>query len=116
VHLQDVAAERHPFQDCQPIRPSSPPFGSRQRAGGAGTVFRLTVVPISPPKLTTIHSGPNVILSWPTNATGFVLPSATNLDSSSVCSTSLPPPVIVNDQNVVTNPVTGTQMFFRLSQ
>ena len=46
--------------------------------GGAGTVFRLTIVP-GPPQLTIIPSGANVILTWPTNATGFTLQSTTNL-------------------------------------
>jgi hypothetical protein len=57
-----------------------------------------------------------VIVSWPTNATGLTLQSTTNLGSSAVWTTNTPAPVIVNDQNVVTNPISGTQMFFRLSQ
>jgi uncharacterized repeat protein (TIGR03803 family) len=84
--------------------------------GVAGTVFRLTIVPINLPQLTLILSGPNLVLTWPTNYSGFTLQSTTNLGSSAVWSTNLPSPVIVNDQNVVTNSISGTQMFFRLSQ
>ena len=84
--------------------------------GGAGTVFRLTIVPISPPHLILVRSGPNVILTWPTNATDFTLQSTTNLGSSAVWSTNSSVPVVVNGQNVVTNPISGTRQFFRLSQ
>ena len=68
------------------------------------------------PQLTIIPSGANVVLTWPTNATGFTLQSTMNLGSSAVWSTNSPAPVVVNGQNTVTNPITGTQQFFRLSQ
>jgi uncharacterized repeat protein (TIGR03803 family) len=84
--------------------------------GGNGTVFRLALVPSTPPQLSLVHSGPNLILTWPTNAPGFTLQSSTTLDASALWTTNLPPPVVVNDQNVVTNPISGTQQFFRLSQ
>jgi uncharacterized repeat protein (TIGR03803 family) len=80
-----------------------------------GIVFRLTVVPM-PPQLTIIPSGANVILTWPTNAAGFTLQSTTNLGASAVWATNSPGPVVVNGQNTVTNPITGTQKFYRLSQ
>jgi uncharacterized repeat protein (TIGR03803 family) len=82
--------------------------------GGAGTVFRLTIVP--QPQLTIIPSGPYVVLTWPTNYSGFTLQSTTNLGSSAVWSTNSSVPVVVNGQNVVTNPISGTRQFFRLSQ
>ena len=66
-------------------------------------------------KLAIIPSGANVILTWPTNTAGFPLQSATNL-SAAVWSAVSPAPVIVNGQNTVTNPISGTQMFYRLSQ
>ena len=84
--------------------------------GVAGTVFRLTIVPINLPQLTLILSGPNLVLTWPTNYSGFTLQSTTNLGSSAAWSTNLPSPVIINGQNVVTNPISGRQQFFRLSQ
>jgi hypothetical protein len=76
---------------------------------GNGTVFSLSLGSISPPQLTINSSGANVILTWPTNATGFTLESTTNLA----------PPVIwttVSGQNAVTNPISARQMFYRLSQ
>jgi len=44
------------------------------------------------------------------------LQSATNLVPPVVWSTNSPGPVVVNGQFTVTNPVSGTQQFYRLSQ
>jgi hypothetical protein len=73
------------------------------------------------PQLTIAPSGPNVLLRWPTNNagydyTGFSLQSTTNLGSPAVWSTNSPAPVVINGQNVVINPITGPQQFFRLKQ
>ena len=57
-----------------------------------------------------------IILTWPTNAVGFTLQSTTNLVSPTVWSTNLPAPVAIGGQNVVTNPITGPQQFYRLVQ
>ena len=84
------------------------PFGG---SSGNGTVFSLFI----PPKLTVISSGTFVILTWPTNATGFTLRSTTNIVSI-VWTTNSSAPVVVNGQNEVTNLISDTQQFFRLSQ
>jgi len=68
------------------------------------------------PLLTLIPQCANVILTWPTNAVGFTLQSTTNLVSAAGWSTNSPAPVVIAGQNTVTNPITGAQMFFRLSQ
>jgi uncharacterized repeat protein (TIGR03803 family) len=78
-------------------------------SSGAGTVFSLSLgaLSISAPQLTITQSGTNVIVSW--LASGFNLQSTTNLA----------PPVVwapVTGQNAVTNLISGTQMFYRLSQ
>ena len=83
-------------------------------ASGYGSVFRLSV-PAAPPRLTITSAGTNFVLTWPTNATGFILQSTTNLNSSTNWSTVAPLPVIVNGQNTVTNRVSGAQQFYRLS-
>ena len=44
------------------------------------------------------------------------LQSSSNLGPTAVWASNSPGPVVVNGQNTVTNPITGTQMFFRLSQ
>jgi hypothetical protein len=63
--------------------------------------------------------GANAILSWTTNFPGFNLDlaSSLNLGAGALWSTNnLPAPVVVNGLNVVTNPIAGTQQFFRLQQ
>jgi len=82
--------------------------------GGAGTVFRLTIVP--DPQLTIIPSEPYVILTWPTNYSGFTLQSTMNLGSSAAWTTNSSPPVVVGGQNVVINTISGRRQFYRLSQ
>jgi hypothetical protein len=77
------------------------------------TVFGVSASPVH---LTMIPCGANVILTWPTNYAGFTLQSTTNLGSSVVWTTNSPAPVVVNGQNTVTNPISGTQQFYRLSQ
>jgi uncharacterized repeat protein (TIGR03803 family) len=87
-------------------------YGTASQGGsfGNGTVFSISFAP----QLIITRCETNVILSWPTNAVGFTLQSTTNLDSAAVWSTNFPAPIIVNGQNVVTNPTTGAQKFYRL--
>jgi uncharacterized repeat protein (TIGR03803 family) len=88
-------------------------------SGGAftnGTIFSLALAAVSLPELTIVASGNNVVLTWPSEATGFILQSTTNLVSPSVWTAVPTPPVVVNGQNTVTNPISGTEQFFRLSQ
>jgi hypothetical protein len=70
----------------------------------------------SPAQLTITPSDTSVILTWSTNAVGFTLQSTTNLGSATVWSTNLPAPVVIEGQNMVTNPISGPQQFYRLSQ
>jgi uncharacterized repeat protein (TIGR03803 family) len=88
-------------------------YGTAKYGGnsGYGTVFSLAL-PV-PPQLSITPSGANVILTWPTNA-GFTLQSTTNLTSPAWI-TTFPAAVFVNGLNTVTNPVSATQQFFRLS-
>ena len=85
--------------------------------GGGGTIFSLT---LPAPQLTITASATNVIMTWPTNYGGFddsgyTLQSTSNLAPAS-WSTVSNASVVVDGQNVVTNPMSGTQMFFRLNQ
>ena len=80
-----------------------------------GMVYSLTVtVPVSPPQLAIARSGTNVILDWPTNATGFTLESTTNLVSPAIWITNASLPVVVGTNNAVTNGISGTWKFYRL--
>jgi uncharacterized repeat protein (TIGR03803 family) len=83
-------------------------YGTAQNGGssGDGTVFGLSLPVL--PQLTIIRSGANVILTWPTNATGFTLQSTANLVSAIWTNLS--------GQFAVTNPISGPQRFYRLSQ
>jgi hypothetical protein len=69
-----------------------------------------------PPLLTLIPYGANVILTWPTNAFGFTLQSTTNLASSADWTTNSPTPFVIGGQNVILNPISGPQLFYRLIQ
>jgi uncharacterized repeat protein (TIGR03803 family) len=84
-------------------------YGTASNGGGldGGTVFSLTLpAPSPPPPLTINLSGTNVILSW--TGAGFNLQSTTNLAS--------PDWIIISGQNMVTNLISGSQKFYRLSR
>jgi uncharacterized repeat protein (TIGR03803 family) len=85
-------------------------YGTASDGGssGNGTIFSLSLPLPAAPQLTITPLGSDVILTWPTNVTGFNLESTTNLVS--------PVWVTITGQNTVTNPISSTQMYFRLSQ
>ncbi len=90
-------------------------YGTAQGGGtnGAGMVFSLA---LPTPQLTIIRSGTIAIVSWPTNALQFTLQSTTNPVPPTVWTTVFPPPYAVNGtNNVVTNIISGTNQFYRLS-
>jgi hypothetical protein len=71
---------------------------------------------IARPQLTIGRSGTNMVITWPTNATGFTLQAATNLASPVIWAAVSPLPAVVNGQNTVTNPISGPRKFYELSQ
>lgn len=84
---------------------------------GAGAVFRLSLAP----QLSMTLSGTNIVVTWPVNYagfdySGFTLQSSTNPAASAVWAPVTQPPVTVNGQYVITNAISGTQMFYRLIQ
>ena len=81
------------------------------------TFSSMTITGPAPLTLNIQLVDTNAVLSWTTNAPGFNLASSLNLGAAAAWSTNnLPSPVVVNDQNVVTNPIAGTQQFYRLQQ
>jgi uncharacterized repeat protein (TIGR03803 family) len=92
-------------------------FGTTSFGGswGDGTTFSISLS-VTPPQLGIAAAGEDVVLSWPATFTGFTLQSTTNLGSTAVWTAVSPAQVIVNGQNTVTNPISGTQQFYRLSQ
>jgi uncharacterized repeat protein (TIGR03803 family) len=92
-------------------------YGTTANGGqsGAGTVFRLTL-PLGPPQLAIVSAGTNFILTWTSAASGYTLQSTPSLVRPVVWASVSPAPVVINGQNTVTNPITGSQQFFRLNQ
>jgi uncharacterized repeat protein (TIGR03803 family) len=84
-------------------------------SAGNGTIFSISL-PVTPPELSITPSGTNVILSWTTNATDFMLQSTTDLLSAPGWATVSPGPIVISGQNMVTNAIAVPQQFFRLSQ
>ena len=92
---------------------SSAAFGG---LGGSGTLFSLSLGSVaSTPSLAINRSGTNVLVSWPTNFTGYALYYTTNLAPANWI---IVPPraVIVGGLYVVTNAISGPRNFYRLSQ
>jgi uncharacterized repeat protein (TIGR03803 family) len=79
-------------------------------SSGAGAVFALSLGP----SLSLTSTNNQVIISWPTWAPSFGLQSTTNLNPPVVWNSVSSLPVIIGGQNIVTNPNSGTQMFYRL--
>jgi uncharacterized repeat protein (TIGR03803 family) len=92
-------------------------YGTSQDGGssGKGTVFSLSLG-ISQPQLTIVLSRTNLVLTWPTNAVGFTVQSATNFVAPVFWTNVSSGSAIVNGQNTVTNPIFDAQRFYRLSQ
>jgi autotransporter-associated beta strand protein len=81
--------------------------------GGSGNDVVLTQL-ADWPQLRIEHSGnTNVVLSWPTNFSGFTLEANTNLNTN-VWSAVSPAPSVSSSNNVVTNATTQPQSFYRL--
>jgi hypothetical protein len=71
------------------------------------------------PCLNIVQSGTNAIVNWTSlpDYSGFKLQSTTNLLGATTNWAAVSPvQVVVNGQNIVTNPVSGSQQFFQLSQ
>ena len=72
------------------------------------------ILSASQPRLNIQRSAnTNVVLSWPTDFTGFTLESNTNLNTN-IWSVVSPAPAVNGTNNVVTNAVSGSTRFYRL--
>jgi uncharacterized repeat protein (TIGR03803 family) len=92
-------------------------YGTAHGGGafGYGTLFSISL-PVPQPQLTISGTIGSVVLTWPTNAVGFTLESSTNLGSPASWTAVSAMPIVINGQNTVTNPISGGQQFYRLSQ
>jgi len=89
--------------------------------GETSTNASLTVSDISfyvtlPPSLQIQMVGANVVLTWPLSANGYVLQSVNQLTPLVSWATVTNVPVIVNFQYTVTNQISGTPRFYRVTQ
>ena len=82
--------------------------------GGVGSSWVVRKLVASQPALAVSLSASQLKLSWPTNATGFVLQSATTLANGGDWQDSGLTPSIVGNQNLVSVETTITAGFFRL--
>lgn len=76
--------------------------------------FEISSMTIAGLSLNIQKAGTNVILSWPGIFTNFTLVSSTDIGPTASWNPVQPDPVIVDGQNVVTNPISGAQQFYRL--
>jgi|ERR1017187_8107016 hypothetical protein len=77
---------------------------------------QITELLTAPLQLAISRSGTNVMVSWPSIATGYHLQSATNLVSSVTWSNVTQMPVTNSSQLSVLVPISGNQKFFRLTK
>ena len=68
------------------------------------------------PQLNLVPAGTNVVVSWPTNFPSFGLEMSTNFAPPIVWKTNAAVPSVIGGLNVVTNPVSGIQRYYRLKQ
>ena len=80
---------------------------------GFGTAFALSL-PVESPQLSISKVGSFVVLTWSTNAVGFVLQFATDILNPTWVEVATAP-AIVNGENAVTNIPTSEYLYFRLS-
>jgi hypothetical protein len=80
------------------------------------SLYPAISIVVTPPQLAIARSGTNVILAWTNTATSFTLESTTNLLPPAAWSAVSPAPVVVNGRFTVTNGISSSRRFYRLSQ
>lgn len=68
------------------------------------------------PKLTIRRSGSDVLLTWPSSASNFVLQGTSAFSTNYPWTNLSLTPVIIGNENIVTNQTTNSTQFFRLSR
>ena len=82
--------------------------------GGEAGLIKLNLFSeIARPRLKGEVSGKNILLAWPTDATGFVLEAREGFDSSLWKPVSVSP-IVIGDTNSLKIPMAGTSKFYRL--
>ena len=84
--------------------------------GGAEGTIKLSVESeVERPQLRFELSGKNLILSWPTNSTGFVIEASDSLETPSWTRVSLAP-VVIGTNHSAKIAIAGTSKFYRLQR
>ena len=68
------------------------------------------------PQLKIRRSGSDVLLTWPSSSSNFVLQGTSAFSTNSPFTNLLLSPVVIGSENVVTNSATNGTKFFRLSR
>jgi hypothetical protein len=82
--------------------------------GNTGVFAANGIVAIREPRIIITKSGNDSLVSWPTNAVGFTLESARDLDAADSWLPVLLPTFVVGGRNVITNDNRDERAFFRL--
>jgi len=80
---------------------------------GPAAVFKLIVI-ASPPFLAIARNEQQVVLSWPTNAGGYVLQTAKSFVPQAIWTAVTNIPSVSGSSDTITLPITNTSQFFRL--
>ena len=78
------------------------------------TVSAITFYSVVPPSLQAQAYGSKLVITWPVSATGYALETSTNLADTGSWTAVTNVPAIFNQQNVVTNAMSGRMRFYRL--
>lgn len=82
---------------------------------GNNTAAVKSIVIFPNPPLATHIVGSSLVIAWPVDAADFVLESTTNLTPPVIWTpVTVPPPVVVGSQKIVTNSIGTGDRFFRL--
>jgi hypothetical protein len=90
-------------------------YPSLAPCGPDRTDFYIKSMAVAGLSLNIQKVGSNAILTWPAYLSNFTLESTPNLGPNANWQPVSPPPVVVGEQNVVTNAITGAQQFYRLN-
>lgn len=86
------------------------------QVGGGSDYFLARLAPPAAVELRVAKTASGVALSWPAEATSYVLEAATSLPAVSWATVTNTPTVTTMNERSVQLPVTGTARFFRLRQ
>jgi uncharacterized repeat protein (TIGR01451 family) len=81
---------------------------------GPSKFYRLSNQPLPPSLTVMLVPINNIVLLWPTTASGFTLQSTTNLQGTTLWTSVTNTPVVVGSNYAVTNTTSGNRRFYRL--